>query len=532
LNFETNLLFQLPLFLLIHHATFIMTFKKNKKMVAPARASASSRCSMSSHRSRTPISLPTATLTFLVAVFSCGVALVWKQSSPSPVKVPYEIQSQERRTMIDKDVDSDSPHYSSTHDNDKDWDFGFDADLGIGMDRCNIPRVSEQDLSAEQFAQQYWRKAPVIIERQLPSRAAQRLTEKQTLLAKFGTTDVPLAGYEAYAFRGKADSSTLIDYLQGMKAVTAESAANTTRFAFGIDQFGVGDVYKVPQVVQDLKRGKSNDKNELIVNLEWHFQVAVAESGAGLAFHWHADVFAETLHGVRRWFLYPPETSPVFNPRATSARWLRDQHSQSSPEQQQQALQECTVRPNEAIYVPADWFHSTLSLGQAVSITTSFAAMYRTDRYKLDNGPSDHAYMLDALEQKNFALAIHHCQKLVQHRPHNFSPVAWLGVLHTLHAKTHAGDEQAVVDSLEAARDATRKCIELNPLYAPCQVWQSRQLTALAMIYSQQDDNGSRSMALQQEAQVSRDAAAALSSVDDDEILDPRWQPKSMKQKQ
>jgi hypothetical protein len=515
-----------------------MAVKKNKKMAVPARAGANINSSMINNRSRMTIHLPTAAFTVLVAVFACGVAVVWKQS-PSHIKVPYTKQNQEIEAGIDTDIDKDSHSDNSHHihhDNDMDWDFQFDADLGVGMDRCNIPRIHEQDLSGERFAQQYWRKTPLIIERQLPSRPAQRLTEKQTLLKQFGTTDVPLAGYEAYAFRGLPQSSTLTDYLSGMKSVTADSAANTTRFAFGIDQFGVGDVYDVPRVVQDLKQGKSNDKNRL--NLEWHFQVAVAESGAGLAFHWHADVFAETLHGVRRWFLYPPEVSPVFNPRATSARWLRDQLSKSSPEQRQ-ALQECTVRPNEAIYVPADWFHSTLSLGQAVSITTSFAAMYRTDRYKQHNGPSDHAYMLDALEQKDFATAIHHCRRLVHFRPHNFSPVAWLGVLYTLYAKTHAGNEQAVIASLEAARSATRTCIELNPFYAPCHVWQSRQLTALAMIYSKQDDsdngdgNGnSRSVLLRQEAQVSRRAAAALSSVDDDEILDPRWQPKGMKQKQ
>jgi hypothetical protein len=480
----------------------------------------------------------------ILAVLACGVAVVWRSPSPtSQVSYTTTIQNQQETEPdfdIDIDIDSDSSHQHG-HGNDEVWDFRFDADLGVGMDRCNIPRISEQDLSAAQFAEQYWRKAPVIIERYLPSRAAQRLTEKQTLLKQFGTTDVPLAGYEAYAFRGQPQSRTLTDYLSGMSAVTAESAANTTRFAFGIDQFGVGDVYKVPKVIEYLKQGNRNDDSNNL-NLEWHFQVAVAESGAGLAFHWHADVFAETLHGARRWFVYPPDISPIFNPRATSARWLRDQHarpSESSPEQQRDALQECTVRPNEAIYVPADWFHSTLSLGQAVSITTSFAAVYRKDRYLIPNGPSDHAHMLDALEQKNFALAIHHCQQLVQYRPRNFSPVAWLGVLHTLHAKTHAGNEQAVIDSLEAAKSATRQCIELNPLYAPCHVWQSRQLTALAMIYSIQDDNNgdntpsdtgpSRSVLLRQEADISRRAAAALSSVDDDEILDPRWQPKGMK---
>ena len=49
--------------------------------------------------------------------------------------------------------------------------------------------------------------------------------------------------------------------------------------------------------------------------LDPSFQLAIAGSGTGLAFHWHADVFAETLHGERRWFLFPPHVSPEFNPR-------------------------------------------------------------------------------------------------------------------------------------------------------------------------------------------------------------------------
>jgi hypothetical protein len=496
-------------------------------MAVPKRASGASTRSRSRSGIRRWVTtattvLPTVT-TVLVAVLACAVALFWRTNDGSSRQVP--------------------PDYE------KEWDFRFNDDLAVGMDRCNIPRVSEQDLTAEQFALKYWRRAPVIIERHEQNRAAQRITEKQVLLSNFAQQSVPLAGYEAYAFRGKPTNRTLGAYLSGMSAVTAETSANTTRFAFGMDQFGVGDVYEVPRVVRELQKFNSNKQNKKQNKERWHFQVAVAESGAGLAFHWHGHVFAETLHGQRRWFLLPPETSPTFNPRATSARWLLQARS-SQNQQQRGALQECTLTPNEAIYVPADWFHSTLSLGQAVSITTSLAAAYRRDRYQVDNGTSDHAYMLDALERKDFAQAIHHAHRLVQFRPHNFSPRSWLGVLYTLQSRVLAraaiDSEQAVVDSLEAAAAATRTCIELNPLYAPCHVWQSRQLTALAMIYDSQDkdkdknDNdkddststiaSSRSMALHKEAEASRRAAAALSSVDDDEILDPRWQPKALKQ--
>jgi hypothetical protein len=146
------------------------------------------------------------------------------------------------------------------------------------------------------------------------------------------------------------------------QAVTAETKGNASDFAFCFDQFGVGDVYVAPIVIKELKAVN-------LFGLEWHFQVAIAGVGAGLALHWPSTgpplalhwpftgpslalhwpstgpslarhwpvtgpslarhwpvtgMFAETLHGRRRWFLYPPTKSPKLNPRAASAQWLRD----------------------------------------------------------------------------------------------------------------------------------------------------------------------------------------------------------------
>ena len=388
------------------------------------------------------------------------------------------------------------------------WNVTFDMELALG-ERCNIDRVDERDMTKARFEQDYWKRKPVVLVRHSqPNTAAQELTKKHALLSNFGNVDIPLAKLESYAFRDEKMGS-LSEYISSMDDVVS----NSSRFAFSTDQYGVGEVYVVPDLMPPNL-------------LDPSFQLAIAASGTGLAFHWHADVWAETLHGARRWMLYPPQTSPQFNPRATSAQWLKEVRSTWTSNEE--ALQECTILPNEAIYVPADWFHSTLSLGEAVSITTSYASTFRRDRYMLTNGPSDNAHMLDAFEKGDFETAGRFAEQWRLYRPQNFAPYSWLGVILTFDAKKrHAGGTlEEFQTAIYAARDATARCIELNPLFCPCHVWLSRQLMALSATYKGIDPTKEQRFMAKAKEHV--DMAGKLSSVDDDELLDPRWQPKSM----
>jgi hypothetical protein len=281
---------------------------------------------------------------------------------------------------------------------------------------------------------------------------------------------------------------------------------NTSRFAFSSDQYGVGNVYVVPNVMRSIQEV-----------LDPSFQLAIAGSGPGLSFHWHADVFAETLHGERRWFLFPPEVSPEFNPRTTSAQWVRQVRPSLVYSEE---FQECTLKQNEAIYVPADWFHSTLSLGEAVSITTSYASTYRRDRYAIDQGLSDNVRMLDAFGRGDFETAGLFAAKLRDRRPQSFVPYSWLGVILTLDAKErHTASLETFRAALQLAHDSSLQCIHLNPQLG-------RQLMGLSATYKGNDS--SKEQALVAQAKVHQIIAEKLSSANDDEMLDPRWQPKSM----
>lgn len=405
------------------------------------------------------------------------------------------------------------------------------SSLHIGKDRCTIERMNESDMTYDIFINEYWRQKPIILLRgPHVNTEVQNYTTKQNMIQKFATQSINIAGIEAYAFREEKTNvfSDYLDQLSNPPSIKEgqKSKAKNVNFNFGIDQYGIGDHYIVPDVINSTIQG---DKDS-IIEKSWHFQVAIAGYGVGLPFHWHGDVFAEVLHGERRWFLYPPHISPEFNPRTSSQQWFNDIYlpKYSETKSPTNSLSECTMHPNEVLYVPADWFHATLSLGEAVAITTSFAQQYRNERYSLYNsGSADHAYMIDAMEQQNFSVAIYHAQQLVQtYRPESFVPYSWLGVIYTLQTQS-LQDESEVISSLQQGKAATERCIELNPHYAPCYVWNSRQLIALSYIVASVDPTLAEEY--RKKASMARQQASKLSFDNDDELLDPRWQPKKKK---
>lgn len=63
-----------------------------------------------------------------------------------------------------------------------------------------------------------------------------------------------------------------------------------------------------------------------------------------MPFHTHGGVFAEVLHGRKRWFLAAPEKKPLFHPDETSYFWVRQFLPMIA---NQTDLLECTLGPGE-----------------------------------------------------------------------------------------------------------------------------------------------------------------------------------------
>lgn len=356
---------------------------------------------------------------------------------------------------------------STSHDDERNatryrWNVTLHHAVWDNQGRCSIDRVDEAAVeeAPERFFARYWRQRPLLIVRSKGRNdRLRRATTKAELIRSKGNETIVLTTLESHAFQDPIELR-LESFLENLSSYIADAdvRGSDVRFHFRSD-LGLAELHspivgvlnwtasgrhpRRPSSSHDVRR-EGVAASPFLRPLE--FQLALGGNGAGLPFHVHGDVIAETLHGRRRWFVYPPTASPVFNPRRTVAHWLHEVY----PGHEDDALQECTINAGEALYVPSNWFHATLSLGEAVGWTTNLAP-HSIDAEALDA----HAAM------RRHAIAI-------RRSPLNFIHWGELG-----EAAIRAGE-------VTHALDAFNRCVELNPLYGACHVWLARVRTALA----------------------------------------------------
>lgn len=83
------------------------------------------------------------------------------------------------------------------------------------------------------------------------------------------------------------------------------------------------------------------------------FSFGIGSSGSGVPFHTHGAVFAEVLHGHKRWLLSPPQSKPEFSPDETSLAWTLGVLPRLSRNATETIL-DCTLGPNEVRWDSAD----------------------------------------------------------------------------------------------------------------------------------------------------------------------------------
>jgi hypothetical protein len=84
-------------------------------------------------------------------------------------------------------------------------------------------------------------------------------------------------------------------------------------------------------------------------------------------FHFHGPGFAETSIGRKRWFLYPPEQKPDFDPDKSTTQWFIDEYSNLKNKPF-----ECVLHPFDVIYFPDRWWHATLNIDPIVVFISTF----------------------------------------------------------------------------------------------------------------------------------------------------------------
>ncbi len=163
----------------------------------------------------------------------------------------------------------------------------------------------------------------------------------------------------------------------------------------------------------------------------WHI-FSLGASRTGLPFHTHGKTYLGLVHGMKRWFVYPPGTAAPesimrdTNPLQTVHYWLHhiyplfEEGSWSKPDiytdyttverndditRRGYAPLECTQEAGDLLFLPAAYSHQTINIGESIGVgaqdSMSVSEKYTLSEDILDKDPSN----LDALKMRGLAAA-------------------------------------------------------------------------------------------------------------------------------
>eukprot|EP00051_Salpingoeca_urceolata_P019200 m.277262 g.277262 ORF g.277262 m.277262 type:complete len:300 (-) comp19372_c2_seq3:36-935(-) len=214
-------------------------------------------------------------------------------------------------------------------------------------DVCNIDRVTPHEWRSHTL------ETPAILMSLPPATEFQSKCTRPSLLESYGNTEVVLSSANAHSY-GK-QRLPFRDYVASLQPRQLQDKADTSYYLFGDNDYEVWDNFT-----------NHYRKPPFAYERDPFFSFGIGGSGSGVPFHTHGSVFAEVLYGTKRWFVTPPHAKPVFHPNETSLVWLHKRDT-SIPVPE---LLDCTLGPNEVLYLPAQWWHATLNIGETVFIST------------------------------------------------------------------------------------------------------------------------------------------------------------------
>ena len=148
------------------------------------------------------------------------------------------------------------------------------------------------------------------------------------------------------------------------------------RYQFGDNYWDIVYEYARPEVF-----GRNHTEGAL--------SFGIGRTGSGVPFHVHGPVIAEVMHGRKRWFMAPWEKKPDFDPIISSFTWYHDIATNKN-HQLDEGVLTCIAEPGDLVFVPNEWWHSTLNIGETV-----FMAMFLEGL----NSPQDN----DLVPDKDFS---------------------------------------------------------------------------------------------------------------------------------
>eukprot|EP00916_Digyalum_oweni_P024110 GHVL01039891.1.p1 GENE.GHVL01039891.1~~GHVL01039891.1.p1 ORF type:complete len:265 (+),score=51.82 GHVL01039891.1:85-879(+) len=221
--------------------------------------------------------------------------------------------------------------------------------LILDENRCDIDRISIENI-------QNSIEKPIII-KNINNNNFYELCKKSNLLYKYGDEIVTLSS--ANTFSHTKTYSTLAQHVEDHidTHLTFEEfinlRANEIPYIFGSNWF------------EDLF--KKYKKPPSLGGPEGSLSFGIGRSGSGVPFHIHGPVWAEVIHGRKRWFF--SEKKPIFDPNETPfSMFYRD--TKNGTDISNLKYMTCIVNPGEILWIPDMWWHGTLNIGQSVFMST------------------------------------------------------------------------------------------------------------------------------------------------------------------
>eukprot|EP00388_Colpodella_angusta_P017406 GDKJ01043014.1.p1 GENE.GDKJ01043014.1~~GDKJ01043014.1.p1 ORF type:complete len:290 (-),score=30.52 GDKJ01043014.1:23-892(-) len=239
--------------------------------------------------------------------------------------------------------------------------------ITVDLERCDIPIV-EIPTECSSFANLNspdCRKfnhflsvptEPIIFRGLTDSSSFRDLTRKSQLLRTYGEREVILS--TANQFSHNKVKTSFADYI--------------TQHVSG-DRPSLEDLRKKSASEVFYKFG-DNYWNELLNKYhrpDWYhgqtgaLSFGIGGSGSGVPFHIHGPVFAEVFHGLKRWFFSPPGKRPEFDGEELSLFWFERLVS-SGKLIPPKDVTVCTAKPGDMVFIPDQWWHATLNIGETV----------------------------------------------------------------------------------------------------------------------------------------------------------------------
>ena len=372
--------------------------------------------------------------------------------------------------------------------------------------RCTIERIPYDRMTPALFHSSYYLQKPFIL---TPTPSSSRTTlitraawSRPTILATLGRIPVNLGTpHSLTAFGDGVISSTLGAYIHDLRNASVERISGD-HYLFDRKGF-----FKQAAVLLDSYQPHPLfhwDTDNAAYGHSDSMTFALGPTGSGINFHYHKvqshtthtlthlsiaraathaapsdltrlpplylcavqDGWNEVLFGRKRWFLYPPSVGAPpggYNQFEAALQWYSATYESLS---EADKPVECMQYPGEVFYVPEDWYHATINIGETVAVVGQ-ASM------PAEGSMMYHVYAgLDYGDRKDRKRSLAHFGEALRVAPKHPQIYNYFGN----HYKSH--------NELRTAVDFYRKAVASNPKYS--MAWLSLGQT-LAMLQEHEE---------------------------------------------